>query len=378
MDTRKQWVASLTRIAYPVLFNLSKGTLRANMPVAGMLAKERECCTHLEALGRTLCGLAPWLASQPEDEEEKTLQRQFAAMARDALSAALDPQSPDCLEFAGHPQCLVDAAFLCHGMVRAMSALWEPLPPVTRQRLISQLRATRKIKPGPNNWLLFSAIVEMFFYLAGEDWDSLRVDYALRQHDQWYKGDGLYGDGEPFHMDYYNSFVIQPMLIDVLRILPDNVDGYWNDLRARALARGRRYAAILERLIAPDGSYPVFGRSVCYRYGAFQHLAQMALMDNLPQELSPAQVRCALDAVRKKVESYPAMYDEQGWLNVGVAGCQPGLGEGYISTGSLYLCTTLFLPLGLNPGHAFWSGGDVPFSGQRMWNGDDMSCDHAI
>ena len=44
----------------------------------------------------------------------------------------------------------------------------------------------------------------------------MRVDYALRQHDQWYKGDGIYGDGPQFHWDYYNSFVIHPMLLDVL------------------------------------------------------------------------------------------------------------------------------------------------------------------
>ena len=32
----------------------------------------------------------------------------------------------------------------------------------------------------------------------------------------WYKGDGVYGDGPPFHWDYYNSFVIQPMLLNIL------------------------------------------------------------------------------------------------------------------------------------------------------------------
>lgn len=112
MNTRKQWIASLTAIAEPVLYHLSRGRLRAEMPVTGILAKERECCTHLEAFGRTICGLAPWLAARPGDEEEKALQHHFAQMARDALTQAVDPDSPDHLEFANHPQCLVDAAFL--------------------------------------------------------------------------------------------------------------------------------------------------------------------------------------------------------------------------------------------------------------------------
>ena len=53
----------------------------------------------------------------------------------------------------------------------------------------------------------------------------MRIDYALRQHDQWCKGDGLYGDGASFHFDYYNSFVIQPMLVDIL----DAVGGRFQD-----------------------------------------------------------------------------------------------------------------------------------------------------
>ena len=64
----------------------------------------------------------------------------------------------------------------------------------------------------------------------------MRVDYALRQHEQWYKGDGVYGDGPEFHWDYYNSFVIQPMLLDVLDVCRDESPA-WKDL---ADARRRR------------------------------------------------------------------------------------------------------------------------------------------
>ena len=104
----------------------------------------------------------------------------------------------------------------------------------------------------------------------------MRVDYALRQHEQWYKGDGVYGDGPAFHWDYYNSFVIQPMLLDVLDVCRDEMPA-WKELATRVEPRARRYAAILERLIAPDGTFPAIGRSIAYRFGAFQLLAQMAL-----------------------------------------------------------------------------------------------------
>ena len=120
----------------------------------------------------------------------------------------------------------------------------------------------------------------------------MRVDYALRQHDLWYKGDGAYGDGPSFHWDYYNSFVIHPMLLDVLDACRDEMPA-WKELSARVDERARRYAAILERLIAPDGSFPAIGRSLAYRCGAFHLLASMALRRALPEGVSPAQVRSA-------------------------------------------------------------------------------------
>lgn len=58
------------------------------------------------------------------------------------------------------------------------------------------------------------------------------------------------------------------MLVDIL----DAVGGRfrdWQAMQERILRRASRYAAIEERLIAPDGSYPIVGRSIAYRYGAF-------------------------------------------------------------------------------------------------------------
>ena len=141
----------------------------------------------------------------------------------------------------------------------------------------------------------------------------MRIDYALRQHQQWYKGDGVYGDGPVFHWDYYNSFVIHPMLIDVLRQVRTH-NRAWDGMMADAMARARRYAAIQERLIAPDGSYPAVGRSIAYRCGAFQTLAQMALLGELPGPLAPGGVRGALTAVMRRTLDAPGTFDAEGWL----------------------------------------------------------------
>ena len=166
--------------------------------------------------------------------------------------------------------------------------------------------------------------------------DEMRIDYAIRQHQAWYKGDGMYGDGPDFHWDYYNSYVIQPMLLDVVKTLLDAGKAD-KSLFETLLTRAQRYATVQERLVCADGSFAAFGRSLAYRCGAFQLLAQMALQQTLPSALPPGQVRAALSAVIHRTMDAPGTFDAKGWLQIGLCGHQPGIGETYISTGSLVL-----------------------------------------
>jgi hypothetical protein len=301
----------------------------------------------------------------------------FANMAADALRQATDPASADALNFTMGGQPLVDAAFLAHAIVRAPRALWETIDTSTQRRLVTALAATRRITPGYNNWLLFSAMVEAALCRAGEPWDQLRVDYALRQHEAWYKGDGVYGDGPAFHWDYYNSFVIQPMLLDVLAVCGDARDS-WRAMRADVVARAARYAGIQERLIGSDGGFPPIGRSLAYRCGAFQLLAQVALRRELPPGVPPAQARAALDAVIRRTLDPPGTFDASGWLQIGLCGHQPAIGERYISTGSLYLAATVFLPLGMPPDDPFWVGPGLSWTARRAWSGEAFAIDSAL
>lgn len=375
---RAIWVGLMQRLADPVLKNLANGTLKARMPVEqATSATNRPAVTHLEALGRLVAGLAPWIALAEDATPEGKLRAQYADLSRRAIASAVDPKSPDALNFTQYRQPLVDAAFLGHGIVRARTVLGDTLDPTTKKQLVAALESTRTISPGFNNWLLFSAMVEAALSVLGAPWDRMRVDYALRQHEQWYKGDGIYGDGPELHVDYYNSFVIQPMLLDVLDLFKAEMPA-WKEMATRVEARAKRYAAILERLVAPDGSFPAIGRSIAYRCGAFQLLAQMALRKQLPDGVTAAQTRGALTAVIRRTLDAPNTFDANGWLRIGLCGHQPGVGETYISTGSLYLCSMGFLPLGLPVTDDFWSAPAQPWTAVRAWSGQPFPIDHAL
>jgi hypothetical protein len=383
MNDRDYWLSVLERLARPVLEYLAARRLKSSMPVESRpgLQADRASFTHLEAIGRLLCGVAPWLELRGLSGAEEDLRAQFAALAREAIDAATDPQSPDFMNFgATGRQPIVDAAFLAQALLRAPNALWRDLPERVQANLVSALRSAGEILPYFNNWLLFSATVEAALMQCGARWDRMRVDYALRQHMHWYVGDGAYADGPEFHWDYYNAFVIQPMLVDVLTAAGD-AEAEWARMRPAVLARARRYAAVQERMISPEGTIPPIGRSLAYRFGALQSLAQSALRGDLPNEpepVTPAQVRCAMTAVIRRMIEAPGTFDAQGWLTIGFCGHQPGLGETYISTGSVYLCAAALLPLGLSPSHSFWADPPVDWTARRIYAGVDAPVDHAL
>ena len=377
MTTRREWLEDLLKITDPVLDRLAEGKLKASLPLD--FHPERAAFAPLEAFGRSMLGLAPWLELNPDclDAEERDLQRRWREKAVQCIDRAVDPASPDFMLFDRDGQPLVDAAFLAHALVRAPHALADSLPAEVRSNLAEAFRATRSIVPCNTNWLFFSAMVEAGLYILGEPYDPMRLMTALRCFGDWYVGDGMYGDGPVFHFDYYNSFVIQPMYVDLVNLMADRHEEI-SGMRESVNARASRYASILERLIGPEGSYPVVGRSICYRFGAFQMLSQAALQHRLESHLSPAGVRCGLTAVIRRVMSAKDMFDAEGWLQPGVIGLQPELAESYINIGSLYLCSAVFLPLGLPPEDPFWAAPDADWTAKTVWSGGHIPIDHAM
>ncbi|HTZ57083.1 MAG TPA: DUF2264 domain-containing protein [Acidobacteriaceae bacterium] len=378
-NDREYWVHILARTAQPVLKALSERKLKAEMPVEAPHgnAAERRQFTYLEAMGRLLAGIAPWLESGPQSGPEGNLRSQYGDLSRSAIQAGVDPASPDFMNFNQGRQPVVDAAFLALAVLRAPTELWKKLDSRTQQQLIAALQSSRVIQPAYSNWLLFSAAVEAALSTMGVWWDPMRVDYAVRTMNTWYKGDGIYGDGPAYHWDYYDSFVIHPLLLQILDTI-SKVSPSWNDFREPVLLRARRYAAIQERLIAPEGTFPPIGRSLCYRFGAFHLLADVAFRQQLPERVSPQQVRSALTAVMRRMVNAPGMFDDRGWLTVGFYGHQPAIAESYISTGSCYLCSVAWLPLGLSPTDPFWAGAAAPWTSKKIWNGDAVAADHAL
>ena len=379
---REYWVKSMIKIIDPLYVNLSQNTLRKNMPVETFdglnNGNTRKNVTHLEALGRSFDGISAWLNLPPDDTKEGKLRAKYTDLVVKSIANAVNPESPDYMRFDGPGgQPLVDAAFFAQGLLRSKDQIWPKLDKTTQARIVKELKASRKIKASESNWLMFSATIEAALLEFTGECDLKPIQYGLKRHKEWYKGDGWYGDGRNFHLDYYNSYVIQPMMIDVLAVMKKHgVEGA--DFYDVQLQRLIRHADQQEKMISPEGAYPVLGRSMGYRFGAFQVLSQVSWMKLLPEHIKPAQVRCALTKVMKR-QLVKETFDKEGWLTLGFCGHQPEMADRYVSTGSAYLCTFIFLPLGLQATDEFWTSKPEEWSSVKIWSGSrDVRKDGSI
>ncbi|TFD95068.1 DUF2264 domain-containing protein [Dysgonomonas capnocytophagoides] len=379
-DDRTYWADLMYKISEPVLSNMSKGELSKNMELelSPTWDGRDKRVTYMECFGRLMSGLAPWLALPDDNTSEGKKRKQLREWALKSYAHSVDPNSPDYLLWRNEGQPLVDAAYIANSFLRAPKQLWEPLDELTKKRYIEEFKQLRRVDPPYTNWLLFSAMVETFLMSIDEQYDAYRIHSAIRKIEEWYVGDGWYADGEHFAFDYYNSFVIQPMYVEVLEHLIEKKRMVKPEQLETARKRMQRYSMILERLVSPEGTFPVFGRSMTYRTGVFQPLALLSWRKNLPQELPEGQVRAAMTSVLKRMFSAEGNFTQKGFLQLGFAGHQPKLADWYTNNGSLYLTSLAFLPLGLPADDSFWTSSPQDWTSKKAWSGQDFPKDHAV
>lgn len=380
MTDREVWYRALCRMAVPVLDNLSREQLKTALhpEYSPTWDGRNKNVAYLECFARLMAGIAPWLAQEDCEPDEQKLHDRLYREALASYTYAINPDSPDYLFGADEPQVLVEAAYLALSFMRGYDRLWLALDEQTRKHYIKMFKSVRRYTPPYNNWLLFPALVETFLMATDEEYDAYRIYLALKQVEEWYVGDGWYSDGPDFAFDYYNSYVIQPMYVECLETLAAYGHDAYKPWHERALKRMQRYACIVERFISPEGYFPAFGRSATYRTAAFQPLTMLTLGEQLPPSLPYGQVRSALTKVIENILMNDANYDKSDFLVLGFNGHQPEIADYYTNTGSLYMASLIFLPLGLPASHPFWTVPAEDWTMKRAWSGVCFPIDHKI
>ena len=361
VNDRAYMAGLLQRMTEPVLSAMARGELvkKFELEVSPTWDGRDKRVSYFECFARLIAGAAPWLALPDDGTPEGATRKRLLDMARQSYVNSVDPASPDRLMWDGPGQVLVDSAYYTNALMRAPQALWEPLDATTKRRIVDYIKSLRRIEPPYINWMLFAAMNEAWLMSIGEAYDPMRMNVAIRKVNEWYVGDGWIKDGETFHFDYYGSYVMHPMLCEILEVLEKHKGSFWNDkpdeMRALAFKRMQRFSEHLERFVSPEGTFPMFGRSLTYRTAAFQPLALLALRKQLPAKLPEGQVRSAMRAVHERIFSAPSNFTRGGFLTIGFVGAQPELGDWYSNNGSMYITSASFLPLGLPATDSYWT-----------------------
>ncbi|WP_458454550.1 DUF2264 domain-containing protein [Methanobrevibacter sp.] len=376
-EDRIFWVSTLQKIAFPVLNNLSKGTLRKNMPYESN-SLDGQKFAYLEAFARVFNGIAPWLELGADNSEEGKVRAKYIQLTLKSIHNAVNPNNNDYIFVVEPKQSLVEVALFAQGLLRAKNQIWLNLPMDVQARIIRELKNTRIIAPFENHWLLFTSMIEAALLEFTGECDKERLTYAISKFkDELYVGDAIYSDGEDFEVGYFNSLIIHPMLNDILSVMRkyELQEGEFLDVQ---LMRSSRLSSQLERLISPDGTYPLLGKALAYRTGVFHLLSQAALLKILPRNISPSQVRSALTKVIQKQFTGNQNFNTEGWLICGLNGSQSDMCELEINTGSMYICCSVFLPLGLSSEDLFWKAPAQEWSSLKAWNGHQIQKDQSI
>lgn len=383
-DDRSYSLKLLEKMASPILSRMSQGKLQREWQpeLSPTWDGRNPKVAYLEGFARLIDGIAPWLALPDDSSAEGRMRTTLRSQALQSYAHSVDPKSPDYLLWASEGQPLVDSAYFTSALLRAPDALWKPLDATTKQRIITEIQGLRRVSPPYTNWLLFAAMNEVFLLSVGAQWDPVRIDLAVRKFNEWYVGDGWFADGPRFHFDLYNSYVIHPMLTQILEVLVAT-NAKFNSLKAPELLpvqyqRMQRYAEELERMIGPDGAYAAIGRSLTYRTAAHQPLGFLAWKKKLPAKLPEGQARAATMASQRRVFADPSNFDANSFLTIGFTRHQPSLGDIYSNAGSMYIASESLIALGLPANDSYWTAPPQPWTMRLAYSGLDFPKDYYV
>ena len=72
------------------------------------------------------------------------------------------------------------------------------------------------------------------------------------------------------------------------------------------------------------------------------------------------------------------IFDENGWLKIGMVHEQMNLAERYVNTGSLYMFMAMFMITAIDANDDFWQGGKMRDYSGRVWIGENLPADTAL
>ncbi|MDP4612081.1 MAG: DUF2264 domain-containing protein [Opitutales bacterium] len=243
--------------------------------------------------------------------------------------------------------------------------IYELLADDAKASLCEWLATGRRCGMHRNNHIYFGIFIIEFLGWAGhaEFGDDALIDFYFDQLESMYLGQGWFIDGMNETVDHYNAFAF-------------HYYGLWWSLlygeknaarKARWSEWGGEFLKSYTRLISADGDYPMFGRSMTYRFNV---LAPIGLAEALG--VNPVSSGAARRLCRLNLEYFlkRPIYQGQNCLSIGYVDQNESMAESYSCGGSPYWAAKGFSFMSLPPEHPFWNDEEQPIPSE---SGDSVT-----
>jgi hypothetical protein len=354
--TRRDWIALLARLTDGFVRSIPPGGSPARAALPGAPADDP--VPSIEGFARMSVAWGAWLGCRgnPAAIHWQGRDHDVATLVARGLADATDPASPACWgPIRDRDQRIVEAAEIATALWLGGNRLRRALDvvdPAAFGRVLDWLAGVDGKELWPDNWVLFPVLPTLIRRAAGRPIDFEALDAALDWMVAHAAGDGWTSDGAGHALDLYSGWAIHWHLLWWAA-----ADGARRPrLAADVRRRSRAWIRFAASLVADDGGFPRFGRSLGYRFASAAPFAQAALlgMDPLP----PGVARTVSGAVVAHALAEDALDPASDWFRVGVGGQRPEVVERYVSAGASAWAAHALVALGLPAGDRFWAAPD--------------------
>ena len=319
-----------------------------------------EKSARMEGFARVLWGLGPlWSADNTKLPEE--LQNEIAGWLTFYKEGIIHGTNPNDEEYWGdifdYDQKMVEVTPIVLAIAINRQCLWDDFTDEERNNLYRWLNQINDYDMPKNNWRYFRILTNMTFRLLGLSWNEEKVNEDFELIESFYTGDGWYCDGEPSQIDYYVAFAIHYYGLIYAKLMDDLEAERCQILKERST----KFFHDFVYWFSNDGAELPFGRSLTYRYA---HGSAFAAMAYAGLDLDYGVLK---NLVLRNLEFWMSrpIFDKAGVLTIGYGYPNITMSENYNGSGSPYWCNKVFLILGLDEGHPFWTAQAKEYSFEK-------------
>jgi hypothetical protein len=306
-----------------------------------------EAIALMEAFSRPLWGLVPHAYGGGESD--------LWPLFVQGLINGTDPEHEEYWgDFGTKDQRMVEQAVLGLALALVPEKVWHPLNEKQQNNLYKWLNQINLVdRSNPNNWLMFTVLVNVGFKKVGLSYDQAIMDDYLEKIDSYYLSDGWYSDGMTDQRDYYIPFAMHYYSLIYAKLME-------KDDPERALRNRERAKQFAEQYIywfADNGSSIPFGRSLTYRFAQASFWSALLFAD---VEVHSLGVMKGIIMRHLRWWFEQPIFTPDGLLSIGYAYPNLIMGEAYNAPGSPYWAYKTFLVLALPNDHPFWQAEELP------------------